>query len=163
MPPTPVSGAPRTSHDAADTPGMKSDHRSRSMRTSYTDAGVAVDGCSTLIDTAVGTTRKTTTAVQIAGAFAKDVQGVLKNVPTPLSETHRVRWAIPDTLRCSRCRLTPVPPLLVAQVGRELGAQHFRGIGKCCPHPHAYSADRFKSPPTQRGQKRCRQPKTRFW
>lgn len=36
---------------------MKFDHRSTSMRTSYTDAGVAVDGCSTLIDTEVGMTR----------------------------------------------------------------------------------------------------------
>jgi hypothetical protein len=36
------------------------------MRTSYTDAGVAVDGCSTLIDTEVGITRKTTTAVRVA-------------------------------------------------------------------------------------------------
>jgi hypothetical protein len=41
---------------------MKSDQRSTSMRTSYTDAGVAVDGCSTLIDTEVGMTSEFTTA-----------------------------------------------------------------------------------------------------
>jgi len=33
---------------------MKSRHRSKVHETSYTDAGVAVDGCSTLIDTTLG-------------------------------------------------------------------------------------------------------------
>jgi len=72
MQPTPVSGAPRTSNDAADTPGMKSDHRSRSMRTSYTDAGVAVDGCSTRIDTEIGMTRKLLRTAALQDEFAKD-------------------------------------------------------------------------------------------
>ena len=73
MPPTPVSGAPRTPHDAADTPGMKSDHRSRSMRTSYTNAGFAVDGFSTLIDTKLGMTRKPLQTTALQREFAKEV------------------------------------------------------------------------------------------
>jgi hypothetical protein len=44
------------------------------MRTSYTDAGVAVDDCSTLIDTELGMTREITTnthvAVRIGGQIA---------------------------------------------------------------------------------------------
>ena len=72
MPPTPVSRAPRTSHDAADTVGIQSDHRAKSMRTSYTDAGVAVDGCSTLHDTEADMTRKVLPTVALQREFAKN-------------------------------------------------------------------------------------------
>jgi hypothetical protein len=37
------------------------------MRTSYTDAGVAVDGCSTLIDSALGMSGKLLQAVRYPG------------------------------------------------------------------------------------------------
>jgi hypothetical protein len=37
---------------------MNSGHRSTSISTSYTDAGVAVDGCSTLHDADLAMTRK---------------------------------------------------------------------------------------------------------
>jgi hypothetical protein len=97
MPPTPVSGAPRTSHDAADTPGIKSDHRSRSMSASYTDAGGAVDGCSTLIDTEVGITRKLLHVEDGTAGFGKAAGSLLRRpnrttslrMNSHLSSTHR--------------------------------------------------------------------------
>lgn len=72
MPPTPVSGAPRVSHDAADTPGIKSDHRSRSIRTSYTDVGVAVDDRSTVHDTEADITRKLLQTAALQRGYAID-------------------------------------------------------------------------------------------
>ena len=42
------------------------------MRTSYTDAGVAVDGCSTRIDTEIGMTRKLLRTAALQDEFAKD-------------------------------------------------------------------------------------------
>src|ERR1700738_1108145 len=117
MPPTPVSGAPRTSHDAADTPGIKSGHRSRSMRTSYTDAGVAVDGCSTLIDTEVGMPRKPTTAVRAApriyrrtarstppGLFGAKLGHALATSLVGMRTGHRKGIEIADVGRISKCR-----------------------------------------------------------
>ena len=102
MPPTPVSGAPRTSHDAADTPGIKSDHRSRSMRTSYTDAGIAVDGCSTRIDTEVGVTRKTTTDRRVAARICDRRQAIIEiDRPQDRGAGRRKRqlgWALCETV-----------------------------------------------------------------
>jgi hypothetical protein len=49
MPPRPVSGAPCLSHDAADTVGIHSAHRSTFMKTSYIAGGFAPDACSTRI------------------------------------------------------------------------------------------------------------------
>ena len=55
-------GRERRHHPA----GMNSGHLSRSMRTSYTEAGGAVDGCSTLIDTEVGMTWESIATVRVA-------------------------------------------------------------------------------------------------
>jgi hypothetical protein len=63
MPPTPVPGAPCRSHDAAETVGIQSDHLSKSMRASNTEAGLAVDGCSTLHDTVADICAERFTAV----------------------------------------------------------------------------------------------------
>jgi hypothetical protein len=74
MPPTPVSGAPGSSHEAADTVGIQSDQRSKSMRTSYTTSGFAVDSCSARHDTAPAMTRKLLHVQEGKAGFGKAVK-----------------------------------------------------------------------------------------
>jgi hypothetical protein len=60
-PPSPVSGAPRRSHDAADTAGIHSGQSSTSTSTSYTTTRSALDGCSTRYESDLLVPRRVTT------------------------------------------------------------------------------------------------------
>jgi hypothetical protein len=112
MPPTPVSGAPRTSHDAAHTPGIKPDHRSRSIRTSYIEAGVAVDGCSTLIDTEAAMMERNYYIQLASRCFSwRPLPGISRNLQPKRQAAQRVTmFPLPNLRLCYRFFAHTAPP-----------------------------------------------------